>query len=182
MVFTHFWHILPLPHHRNSTSTRKNVPRGLKFCKWLQLTNQTSIQHNFNPAIFRGGGVIYPPPGLTLIQNFFGLEESMPPLTFVKAMKTILLNFSFIGTFVLWRVLTEMIKKKFWHLCAKEWNKRESNCLYEMKCMSVCKILQIVCCPFSFNPNLFTRLHIKKGKINFFVTLCTKNVHVNSQK
>ena len=52
----------PPHHHRNSTSTRNNDPRGLKFCRRSYQAKLTTIQHNFNPTIFWGGGVIYSPP------------------------------------------------------------------------------------------------------------------------
>ena len=52
----------PSTHHspttRNSTSTRNNDPRGLKFCRRPYQAKLTTIQHNFNPTIFWGGGHI----------------------------------------------------------------------------------------------------------------------------
>ena len=44
------------PTHRNSTSTRNNDPRGLKFCRRPNQAKLTTIQHNSNPTIFWGGG------------------------------------------------------------------------------------------------------------------------------
>ena len=60
--------------HRNSSFTRKNGPRGLKFFRWPHLTKLR------NPNIiltiqFPGGGVIYHPPGLTLPKSFFLLHK-----------------------------------------------------------------------------------------------------------
>ena len=49
------------PTTRNSTSTRKNEHRGLKFRTWPHLTKLTSNQHNLNPTIFWGGGISPPP-------------------------------------------------------------------------------------------------------------------------
>ena len=40
----HFTLITPPPPTRNSTSTRKNDPRGLKFCRWLHLTKLKTIK------------------------------------------------------------------------------------------------------------------------------------------
>ena len=58
----HFVFVKPQPTHRNSSSTRNNDRRGLKFCRRPYQAKLTTIQHNFNPNIFWGGGVIYPPP------------------------------------------------------------------------------------------------------------------------
>ena len=60
--------------HRNSTFTRKNGPRGLKFFRCSHLTKLR------NPNIiltiqFPGGGVIYHTPGLTLPKSFFLLHK-----------------------------------------------------------------------------------------------------------
>ena len=46
----------PHPTHKNSTSTRNNDPRDLKFCRQPYQANLTTIQHNFNPTIVWGGG------------------------------------------------------------------------------------------------------------------------------
>ena len=43
------------PPHRNSDSTRKNGPRGLKFVMQHHPAILTTTQHNFNPTIFWGG-------------------------------------------------------------------------------------------------------------------------------
>ena len=52
-------------HHTNSTSTRKNGPRGLKFCMQPPHTILTTTQQNLT-LLFPGGGVINPPPPLDL--------------------------------------------------------------------------------------------------------------------
>ena len=51
---------------KNSTSTRKHGPSGLKFCRWPHLTKLTSTLHSFNPTVFWGGGSYILPLGLTL--------------------------------------------------------------------------------------------------------------------
>ena len=70
----------PTPHHRNSTSTRNNDRRGLKFCRRPYQAKLTTIQHNFNPAIFWGGGAYILHLGLTLPfkQKKFGSKSSWP--------------------------------------------------------------------------------------------------------
>ena len=55
--------------HRNSTSSRNNDPRGLKFCRRPYQANLTIIQRNFNPTIFLGGG--HTPSTLGLPYLFF---------------------------------------------------------------------------------------------------------------
>ena len=61
----HFSHHHPA--HRNSTSTRKNDPRCLKFCRRPHQVKLTTPQHNF---IFSGGGSFILLLGLTL-PSFF---------------------------------------------------------------------------------------------------------------
>ena len=56
----------PTTHHTNSTSTRNIDPRGLKFCRRPYQAKLTTIQHNFNPTIFWGGGSYILHLGLTL--------------------------------------------------------------------------------------------------------------------
>ena len=57
------------PHHhtttRNSTATRINNPRGLKFFMRPHLTKLTTTQHNFDPTIFWGMGSCTTPPPTT---------------------------------------------------------------------------------------------------------------------
>ena len=60
--------------HINSTSTRKNDPRGLKFCRRPYQAKLTTIQHNFNPTIFWGGGSYILHLGLTLC--VFSLDKT----------------------------------------------------------------------------------------------------------
>ena len=79
----HDYHFTPsTPPHptppRNSTSTRNNDPRGLKFCGRPYQAKLTTIQLNFNPTIFGRGGVIHPSLRLTqqifLTLNFFDIK------------------------------------------------------------------------------------------------------------
>ena len=54
-----FWHPPP---PQELYFYQKNDPRGLKFCRRPHQAKLTTTQHNFNPTIFGGVGVIYPPP------------------------------------------------------------------------------------------------------------------------
>ena len=62
-------HTPPTP-PRNSTSTRNNDPRVLKFFRRPYQAKLTIIQHNFNPSIFSGGRSFIRPLGLTLPEFF----------------------------------------------------------------------------------------------------------------
>ena len=73
----------PTPPHRNSTSTRNNDPRGLKFCRQPYQANLTTIQHNFNPTIVWGGGFKYPPPKFFYPKNFF-TQKFLPKIFFTE--------------------------------------------------------------------------------------------------
>ena len=55
------------PHHRYSTFTRNNDPRGVKFCRRPYQAKLTTIQHNVNPTIFLGGGSYILNLGLILL-------------------------------------------------------------------------------------------------------------------
>merc|ERR1712240_217511 len=83
----------PTP-HRNSTSTRNNDPRGLKFCKRPYQAKLTTIQHNFNPTFFWGGGSYILHLGLTL-PVFLDKKKSDPNLltNFFFAQKIFTQNF-----------------------------------------------------------------------------------------
>ena len=65
------------PHHttRKSTSTRNKGPSGLKFWMRPRLTKLATTQHNFNPTIFWGGGVIYPPPWINPVWFFLDKKK-----------------------------------------------------------------------------------------------------------
>ena len=65
-------HTPPTTTPRNSTSTRKNNPRGLKFFMRPHLTKPTTTQHNFNPTTYWGGGVTNPPPRVNPSPSFWG--------------------------------------------------------------------------------------------------------------
>ena len=56
---------------RNSNSTRKNGPRGLKFYMRPHLTKLTTTKHNFNPTIIWEGVSCILPLGFTLAEFFF---------------------------------------------------------------------------------------------------------------
>ena len=45
----------PTTPYRNSTYSRNNDSRGLKFCRRPYQAKLTTIQHNFNPTVFWGG-------------------------------------------------------------------------------------------------------------------------------
>ena len=77
------------PHHTNSTSTKNNDPRGMKFCRQAQPAIPTTIQHNFNPTTFWGGVIkkrFDPKNILTqksfLTKNFFGSTIFFDPKFF----------------------------------------------------------------------------------------------------
>ena len=61
IITLHTPHPPPTP-HRNSNSTRTNGPRGLKFVMQHHPAIITTTQHNFNPTIFWGGGIMNPSP------------------------------------------------------------------------------------------------------------------------
>ena len=50
-------------HHRNSNSTRRNSPIGLKFVMQHHPAILTTTQHIFNPTILYGGGCHQSPQG-----------------------------------------------------------------------------------------------------------------------
>merc|ERR1712240_230049 len=69
--------------------TRNNNPRGLKFCRRPYQAKLTTIQHNFNPTIFLGGGVIYPPPWVNPTCFFIKKQISHSNLLDQKFFETI---------------------------------------------------------------------------------------------
>ena len=76
-----YTHPTTTTHHCNSTSTRNNDPRSLKFCKRPYQAKLTIIQHNFNPTtIFWGGGSYILHLGWPYIVFFFDKKKLDPNL------------------------------------------------------------------------------------------------------
>ena len=109
MIIAVHTHPYALKLHRNSSFTRKNDPRVLKFFRWPHLTKLRNPNIILTIQFPGRGGVIYHPPGLTLPKLFFLLHKlivktpTQPQLNLTST-KVLGLTRLLLFTYMLWNL------------------------------------------------------------------------------